>query len=113
MRSAPSWNSSEVLVAGTGGSDKAVMETSNDAAVGEPCRPLFSSEGLATRGWRTRRLLGSPGADPSACAGKLSAVLKGYYEDPFIQYMVSKPTPRPPMINRGHYARVAAIRPAL
>ena len=31
-------------------------------------------------------------------------------QDDFIQYFVSRPSNRPPLINRGHYSRVASVR---
>jgi O-methyltransferase involved in polyketide biosynthesis len=46
-------------------------------------------------------------SDASLC--KLSASSLGYFEDPFVQYFVKTPSRRMPIINRGYYARVAAI----
>ncbi|CCI41646.1 unnamed protein product [Albugo candida] len=47
--------------------------------------------------------------DASIC--KQSASSLGYYKDPFISFFVkSLPSRRMPLINRGYYARVAAIR---
>lgn len=46
-------------------------------------------------------------SDASLC--KLSASALGYFEDPFVQYFVKSPSRRMPIINRGYYARVAAI----
>ena len=46
-------------------------------------------------------------ADASLC--KLSASQVGYYVDPFVQYFVPVPSRRMPIINRGYYARVAAV----
>eukprot|EP00033_Pygsuia_biforma_P002488 GCRY01002758.1.p1 GENE.GCRY01002758.1~~GCRY01002758.1.p1 ORF type:complete len:336 (-),score=22.56 GCRY01002758.1:138-1145(-) len=47
--------------------------------------------------------------DCSAC--KLSAIKAGYYEDEFLHFFVKNFTPRrSPLINRGYYARVTAIR---
>lgn len=46
-------------------------------------------------------------SDASLC--KLSASTLGYFEDPFVQYFVKSPSRRMPIINRGYYARVAAI----
>nr|CCA22082.1 leucine carboxyl methyltransferase putative [Albugo laibachii Nc14] len=47
--------------------------------------------------------------DASIC--KLSASSIGYYKDPFIPFFVKNtPSRRMPLINRGYYARVMAIR---
>lgn len=46
-------------------------------------------------------------ADASLC--KLSASTLGYYRDPFVQFFVKSPSRRMPIINRGYYARVAAV----
>lgn len=45
--------------------------------------------------------------DASQC--KLSASVAGYYRDPFAQFFVKAPSRRMPIINRGYYARVAAV----
>ncbi|KAE8912553.1 hypothetical protein PF005_g11991 [Phytophthora fragariae] len=46
-------------------------------------------------------------SDASLC--KLSASQLGYYADPFVQFFVKAPSRRMPIINRGYYARVAAV----
>uniref|UniRef100_A0A7S4HC81 Leucine carboxyl methyltransferase 1 n=1 Tax=Guillardia theta TaxID=55529 RepID=A0A7S4HC81_GUITH len=46
--------------------------------------------------------------DAALC--KSIASSKGYYQDPFIHVFVSRSGSRPPLINRGHYARVTAVR---
>ncbi|KAI9907546.1 hypothetical protein PsorP6_016223 [Peronosclerospora sorghi] len=46
-------------------------------------------------------------ADASLC--KLSASQVGYFNDPFVHYFVKRPSRRLPIINRGYYARVAAV----
>ncbi|POM72833.1 Leucine carboxyl methyltransferase [Phytophthora palmivora] len=46
-------------------------------------------------------------SDASLC--KLSASKLGYYADPFVQFFVKAPSRRMPIINRGYYARVAAV----
>ncbi|KAL4085663.1 hypothetical protein PRIC1_014999 [Phytophthora ramorum] len=46
-------------------------------------------------------------SDASLC--KLSASQLGYYADPFVQFFVKAPSRRMPLINRGYYARVAAV----
>ena len=38
-----------------------------------------------------------------------SAVNLGYMKDPFVHHFVRKPTKRPPLINRGYFARQTAI----
>ncbi|CAA9989753.1 leucine carboxyl methyltransferase, putative [Plasmodium knowlesi strain H] len=45
-----------------------------------------------------------------AASSKLSAVNLGYYSDPFLKYFVKRIEKRSPLINRGYYARVAAMR---
>ena len=45
-----------------------------------------------------------------AVASKYSSSLKGYFEDPFLPFFVSeKERRRPPLINRGYYARFRAF----
>lgn len=46
-------------------------------------------------------------SDASQC--KLSACQLGYYSDAYAQFFVKAPSRRMPIINRGYYARVAAI----
>lgn len=50
-------------------------------------------------------------SDASLC--KLSASSLGYFRDPFVQFFVKSPSRRMPIINRGYYARVAAIETLL
>jgi len=46
-----------------------------------------------------------------ASATKLSAINKGYYQDPFVQYFVEGTSLRqPPLMNRGYYSRVVVLR---
>ncbi|CAN6479567.1 unnamed protein product [Victoria cruziana] len=45
-----------------------------------------------------------------ASASKLSCVKKGYMKDSYIQFFVRRPVRRSPIINRGYYARWAALR---
>ncbi|KAL4178585.1 hypothetical protein AMTRI_Chr13g83020 [Amborella trichopoda] len=45
-----------------------------------------------------------------ASASKLSCVTKGYMKDNYIRLFVRKPLRRSPIINRGYYARWAALR---
>ena len=50
--------------------------------------------------------------DNDAAHARLSAVRKGYLEDPFIQYFVPRPhlvPTRPPLINIGTYLRSQAV----
>lgn len=52
------------------------------------------------------------GTNDEATVGKLSAVIKGYYEDTFVSAFGSrraKPAILPPLMNRGHFARSLAI----
>ncbi|TMW60075.1 hypothetical protein Poli38472_000117 [Pythium oligandrum] len=46
-------------------------------------------------------------SDASLC--KLSASALGYFQDAYVQYFVKSPSRRMPIINRGYYARVAAM----
>lgn len=48
-------------------------------------------------------------ARDDAAVSKLSACLLGYYEDEYMKVFVRKQTRRSPLINRGYYARVAAM----
>ena len=110
-------------------SDSAVMETSDDAAVSKlsavrkgyyrvssptPApssahrpRPfcLCAHPAVCTR-YRPRprkislRLPSYPHCPPGCAPG----------QDDYIQYFVARPANRPPLINRGHYSRVASIR---
>ncbi|KAJ8633756.1 hypothetical protein MRB53_027092 [Persea americana] len=45
-----------------------------------------------------------------AAASKLSCVNKGYMKDDYVHLFVRKPVRRSPIINRGYYARWAALR---
>mmetsp|Transcript_2624 Transcript_2624/g.6165 ORF Transcript_2624/g.6165 Transcript_2624/m.6165 type:complete len:362 (-) Transcript_2624:88-1173(-) len=44
---------------------------------------------------------------------KFSSVTLGYYDDPFVRHVVRFPVKRAPIINRGYYARVSAMRASL
>ena len=44
-----------------------------------------------------------------AALSKCSAVRAGYYADPFISQFFRKPQRRSPLINRGYFARIAAV----
>ncbi|KAK8630382.1 hypothetical protein V6N13_079178 [Hibiscus sabdariffa] len=48
-----------------------------------------------------------------ASASKLSCVKKGYMKDDYIHLFVRRPVRRSPMINRGYFARWAALRKLL
>ncbi|XP_058086781.1 leucine carboxyl methyltransferase 1 homolog isoform X2 [Magnolia sinica] len=48
-----------------------------------------------------------------ASASKLSCVNKGYMKDSYIHFFVRRPVKRSPIINRGYYARWAALRKLL
>ncbi|KAF8820908.1 leucine carboxyl methyltransferase [Cardiosporidium cionae] len=45
-----------------------------------------------------------------AASSKLSSCNYGYFRDDFLHFFVKQPTRRAPLINRGYFARVAAIR---
>ena len=50
--------------------------------------------------------------DNDAAGARLSAVQKGYLNDPYIRYLVPRAhllSPRPPLINIGTYVRTSAI----
>ena len=50
--------------------------------------------------------------DNDAAGARLSAVQKGYLNDPYIRYLVPRAhllPPRPPLINIGTYVRTTAI----
>lgn len=55
------------------------------------------------------------GTSDDAAVSKMSCVNLGYYADPDLPYFVSKHaiSRRPPLINRGYYARVAAVQTIL
>ena len=46
--------------------------------------------------------------DASSC--KKSAVQRGYWRDPYIQYFIRAGERKSPEINRGYYARVTGIQ---
>jgi len=48
-----------------------------------------------------------------ASASKLSCAKKGYIKDNYVQFFVRRPVKRSPIINRGYYARWAALRKLL
>jgi len=45
-----------------------------------------------------------------AAVSKLSAATIGYYDDEFMPHFVKGGTRRSPLINRGYFARVSAVR---
>lgn len=73
------------------------------------CKAMTSNSSSST---------GSSGADVAvqgtnddAAISKLSACTAGYYVDPFLQHFIAPNhrTKRAPLINRGYYARIAAV----
>ncbi|EUD69528.1 hypothetical protein C922_00391 [Plasmodium inui San Antonio 1] len=66
----------------------------------------------AHSGVRGHRMICSPAVSVDSTAGHttFSAVNQGYYLDPFLKYFVKRIEKRSPLINRGYYARVAAVR---
>src|SRR6476619_3392835 len=48
-----------------------------------------------------------------ACACKYGASLKGYFADPYLSSFVRAPVIKPPIINRGYYARITAVNMAV
>ncbi|PFH37136.1 leucine carboxyl methyltransferase [Besnoitia besnoiti] len=63
---------------------------------------LYSSEDVALQA-----------TTDDAASSKLSAVLLHYYRDDVLPFFVKKKTRRAPLINRGYYSRVAAVRQIL
>lgn len=53
------------------------------------------------------------GTNDDASVSKMSCVSLNYFDDEFIHLFVRRRTRRPPMINRGYFARVQAIRQAV
>ncbi|QDZ22249.1 leucine carboxyl methyltransferase [Chloropicon primus] len=53
------------------------------------------------------------GTNDDATVSKLSCATLGYFQDDFVHLFVRRRTRRPPMINRGYFARVQAIRQAI
>eukprot|EP00891_Asterochloris_glomerata_P002981 jgi/Astpho2/2981/fgenesh1_pm.00051_%23_4_t len=49
------------------------------------------------------------GTNDDAQLSKLSCIKLGYYADPFLQYFVRRAVRRSPIINRGYFARQAAL----
>lgn len=45
-----------------------------------------------------------------ATISKWSCAQSGYVEDDFVQYFAHKPHKRPPIINRGYFSRIAALK---
>lgn len=50
------------------------------------------------------------GTNDDASASKASCVARGYLKDPFAQHFVRRVVPRPPLINRGYFARVHLLQ---
>merc|ERR1712025_879300 len=50
------------------------------------------------------------GTNDDASVSKMSCINLGYFEDDFLRLFVRRRTKRPPIINRGYFARVQAIR---
>lgn len=66
---------------------------------------------MATAGSAHDSAVMDTASDASLC--KLSASVLGYFRDPFVQFFVKSPSRRMPIINRGYYARVAAVETLL
>ncbi|KAI5647501.1 hypothetical protein M9H77_33506 [Catharanthus roseus] len=62
--------------------------------------------------WRSNRVAVQATND-DASASKLSCVKKGYMMDDYIHLFVRRPVRRSPIINRGYFARWAALRKLL
>lgn len=56
---------------------------------------------------------GVQATNDDASASKLSCIKKGYMKDEYIHLFVRRPVRRSPIINRGYYARWAALRKLL
>lgn len=91
-------------------------------ALGSPPPSTLTSTATARALWRRPECSNCPtyvlppledpvqGTTDDAAVSKLSAVTSGYYEDPYLHYFVRHPCRRSPLINRGHFTRVAAVR---
>ncbi|XP_073118803.1 leucine carboxyl methyltransferase 1 homolog [Henckelia pumila] len=62
--------------------------------------------------WRSNRAAVQATND-DASASKLSCVKKGYMTDDYVHLFVKRPVRRSPIINRGYFARYAALRKLL
>ncbi|CAA3024585.1 tRNA wybutosine-synthesizing 4 [Olea europaea subsp. europaea] len=62
--------------------------------------------------WRSNRAA-VQGTNDDASASKLSCVKKGYMKDDYVYLFVKRPVRRSPIINRGYFARYAAVRKLL
>ncbi|KAL2511546.1 Leucine carboxyl methyltransferase [Abeliophyllum distichum] len=62
--------------------------------------------------WRSNRSA-VQGTNDDASASKLSCVKKGYMKDDYVHLFVKRPVRRSPIINRGYFARYAAVRKLL
>ncbi|PIN22782.1 Carboxymethyl transferase [Handroanthus impetiginosus] len=62
--------------------------------------------------WRSNRAAVQATND-DASASKLSCVKKGYMKDDYVHLFVKRPVRRSPIINRGYFARYAALRKLL
>jgi hypothetical protein len=95
------------------GSDRAVMETSDDAAVSKLAavskgyyRVRCACGVCAVHGRASlRKQMMLRLADHCNRVLSVSAV-----QDDYIKYFVKRPANRAPLINRGHYSRVASVR---
>ncbi|KAL8439387.1 hypothetical protein Efla_001857 [Eimeria flavescens] len=76
--------------------------------------PTRSEEDEAAEGWGSKGWGGdSAGVKKTsfdAASSKLSASLLGYFPDEFLKHFVTQPPRMQPLINRGYYSRVEAIR---
>ncbi|KAH3742543.1 leucine carboxyl methyltransferase [Pelomyxa schiedti] len=72
------------------------------------CATGTSSGGVIVGGGGCNRGLAATNDD--AAASKMYAVSLGYYRDPYLRHFLrTSPSKKPPLINRGHYSRVAAM----
>ncbi|KAK4476444.1 hypothetical protein RD792_015597 [Penstemon davidsonii] len=65
-----------------------------------------------TADWQSNRAAVQATND-DASASKLSCVRKGYMKDDYVHLFVKRPIRRSPIINRGYFARYAALRKLL
>ncbi|KAL8447621.1 hypothetical protein Emag_004231 [Eimeria magna] len=68
-----------------------------------------AAEGWGAKGW-SGDSIGVKKTSFDAASSKLSASLLGYFPDEFLKHFVTQPTRMQPLINRGYYSRVEAIR---
>eukprot|EP01051_Picozoa_sp_SAG22_P002983 SAG22_NODE_139_length_18025_cov_4.352058_4_plen_1082_part_00 len=75
-----------------------------------PWRDSNSATGKGCAGKVDTGALAVQCTNDESIVSKRSAVRAGYYTDDFVRHFVSKAVRRAPLINRGYYIRIAAVR---